>query len=141
MFKRIEVRSGEVLSNTFHKDYERHNTDVAEYFRKYSAGKSDQMPLDPRSQVSDQRPESEMLDDDSIINHMSCDDLDVLREMEEHRAEFEAAFKDIELTKTQRKQFEDATKILDDPNASLDQKREAYMLLDELKEKVTRARK
>lgn len=141
MFKRLENHSFEIVDGTPHPDYEVHETSVAEYFRKYSVGKTDNMPTDPRPECPpDERSETEMLEDDSVINTLGCDDLDVLQEINDNSEKFKAALEDIELTKTQRKQFEEATAIIDDPNASLSQKREAYAVLESLNEKVTRAR-
>lgn len=130
-----------VPDSTPHPDAEQINTSVSEYFRKYSQGKIENLPTDSRPTVDDQRSPEEMLEDDSKINHLGCDDLDALHEMAAHREEFEAALKDIELTKAQSKAFQDAVKILDDPRASIDEKAEAYEVLRELKDKVTRVRK
>lgn len=140
MFKKIQNLSYEVVDPTPHPEFESRNTSVSEYFRKYALGKTDQMPQDMRPEVSDDRSSDEMLEDDSKINHMGCDDLDVLQEMNDNAEKFEEALKDIELTKKQRQMFEDATKILNDPNTSLDQKKEAYAVLEEINDKVTRAR-
>lgn len=140
MFKRKKC-SREELDLTPHPDFEQVNTSVSEYFRKYSQGKIENLPTDSRPEVTDDRSPDQMLDDDSKTNHMSCDDLDALQEFEANRSAFEDAIKDIELTAKQRKAFEDATKILDDPNSTLEKKREAYEVLEELKDKVTRARK
>lgn len=140
MFKRKKCNLEE-LDLTPHPDFEQVNTSVSEYFRKYSQGKIETLPQDTRPEVSDDRTDAEKLVDDSKINHMSCDDLDALQEYEQHRQEFEDAIKDIELTQKQREVFLQATKTLDDPNATLEKKREAYQALEELKDKVTRARK
>ena len=123
-----------------HPDYESRNTSVSDYFLRFSTGKQDQMPLDPRSEVTDERPDEEKIEDDSLINSLGCDDLDVIMEMEENSKKFQEALADIELTKTQRKQFDDATNVLNNPNSSAEQKYEAYELLKELSDKVTRAR-
>lgn len=141
MFARRKFCTGEVHDNTRHPDFEQVNTSVAEYFRKYAVGKSDKMPTDPRPEVTDGRDESEMIDDDSKINHLGCDDLDALAEMEANQQKFEAALKDIELTKQQAEVFKHAVDVLNDSNSTADAKREAYQDLEELHEKVTRARK
>lgn len=129
------------LSSDPHPDAEQVNTSVSEYFRKYSQGKIENLPTDSRPTVSDERTESEMLEDNSKVNHLSCDDLDALQEFNEHRQEFEDAIADIQLTKEQAQRFREATDILDSPKATVDQKREAYEVLEELKNKITRARK
>lgn len=140
MFKRKKCKLEE-LELTPHPDFEQVNTSVSEYFRKYSQGKIENLPQDSRPEVTDDRSDADMLNDDSKINHMSCDDLDALMEYEKHRQEFEDAIKDIELTQKQRDVFVSATKVLDDPNSTIEKKREAYEALEELKDKVTRARK
>lgn len=140
MFKRKKTAKVEVDS-TPHPDFEQVNTSVSEYFRKYAHGKIENLPQDSRPEVADDRTSDEMLNDDSKMNHMSCDDLDVLQEYEMHREDFENAIKDIELTKAQAKAFKDACDVLDNPNSSLQQKKEAYEVLEELRDKVTRARK
>jgi len=140
MFAKREPKKVKLCSDP-HPDYEQVNTSVSEYFRKYAQGKVDNMPTDSRPTVTDDRPTDEMLNDDSRTNHMSCDDLDALHELEQHREEFEAAINEIELSEKQTKAFKDAVKIIDDPNSTVDQKREAYEVLEELKDKITRARK
>jgi len=140
MFKRKKCNLEE-LDLTPHPDYEQVNTTVSEYFRKYSQGKIENLPQDTRPEVTDERSSDEMLNDDSKTNHMSCDDLDVLQEYEQHREEFEKAIQDIELTAKQKEIFLSATAVLDDPNSSADKRREAYQALEELRDKVTRARK
>ena len=137
MFKKIENNSFEVLDDTPHPDFEVQNTTVSEYFRKYAVGKVDSMPSDPRSEVTDRRSDDEMISDDSMINHMGCDDLDVLQEMENNREKFEAAINEIELSEKQKEAFLDACAILDKPDSTLEQKREAYDVLEELHDKVT----
>lgn len=141
MFAKRKLNLGEKIDRTPHPDFEQVNTSVAEYFRKYAVGKSDKMPVDPRPEVTDGRDESEMIEDDSKINHLGCDDLDALMEMEANREKFEAALADIELTKQQAEVFKNATEVLKNPNATADQKRQAYDDLAELHDKVTRARK
>lgn len=140
MFKKCEP-TFEPVDTAPHPEYEQRVTSVAEYFRKYAAGKTDQMPQDMRPEISDDRDPDEMLEDDSKINHMSCDELDALMEMQENTEVFEKALQDIELTKNQREQFIKATETIKDPNSSLQDKQEAYAVLEELHEKVTRARK
>lgn len=140
MFKKRQCTC-EHVNSVRHPEFESHNTSVAEYFRKYSVGKVDMMPTDPRPEVSDQRTETEMLDDDSKINYLGCDDLDALQEMSDNIENFKKAFAEIELTKAQRERFVEATRILDDPNSSMDKKKEAYEMLEELNDKITRARK
>lgn len=141
MFAKRKIQLGEKNDRTPHPDFEQVNTSVAEYFRKYAVGKSDRMPIDPRTPVTDGRDESEMIEDDSKINHLGCDELDALMEMEANREKFEAAIADIELTQKQAEIFKQATDVLKDPNSTADQKRQAYDDLAELHEKVTRARK
>lgn len=139
MFKK-SIPTFEPVDTDPHPEYEQRVTSVAEYFRKYAAGKTDQMPQDMRLEVSDVRTADEMLDDDSKINYLGCDDLDALMEMQENAEKFEAALADIELTKNQREAFLAATETIRDANASLQDKQEAYAVLEELHEKVTRAR-
>lgn len=141
MFAKRKMILGEKLDRTPHQDFEEVNTSVAEYFRKYAVGKSDKMPMDPRPEITDGRDESEMIEDDSKINHLGCDDLDALMEMDANREKFEAALADIELTQKQADIFKQATDVLHDPNSTVEARREAYLDLEELHDKVTRARK
>lgn len=141
MFAHKNLVTGEKLDKTRHEDYESVNTSVAEYFRKYAVGKSDKMPTDPRIPIEDNRSNDEKIDDDSMINHLSCDDLDALSEMERNREKFEHALKDIELTQKQSEIFQNAVAVLDNPNSTPEQRREAYLDLEEIHDKVTRARK
>lgn len=62
--------------------------------------------------------------------------------MQDKAKDFENAFKDIELTKKQRDSFDKAIKVLNDANASYEQKVDAYRILDELEQahKVNRVR-
>lgn len=141
MFARRKLCSGEVHDKARHPDFESVNTSVAEYFRKYAVGKSDKMPVDPRPEITDGRDESEMIEDNSKINHLGCDDLDAMMEMEANKEKFAAALADIELTQKQSEIFKQATDVLNNPNSTPEQKREAYQDLEELHDKVTRARK
>lgn len=141
MFGKRKLETRERCSQTRHPDFEQVNTSVAEYFRKYAVGKSDRMPIDPRSEVTDGRSAEEMLDDDSKINHLGCDDLDALMEMQQNEQKFKEALSEIELSEKQAEVFKSATKILEDPNSTVEQRRDAYESLEELHDKVTRARK
>lgn len=142
MFKRITDIHYEKNSHLLHREHEERNTRVSEYLRKYGQGKIDSMPTDARPQVNDQRTPDEMLDDNTPENHMAFDNLDALMELERKKADFEAAFADIELTQKQKEKFDAAVKVLNDKNSSYEQIKDAERILDELKEakKLKRAR-
>lgn len=130
-------------SGVEHPEFEKRNTRVSEYLRKYGQGKIDTLPTDTRSEVKDERSVDEMLEVDDVTNRMDTEQLDALLEMQAKADDFEAAFKDIELTKTQKQQFDKAVSVLKDKNASYELVSDAYRILEELenKHKVTRARK
>lgn len=133
MFEKRKCRF-EKNSGLRHKEFESRNTRVSEYLMKYGQGKIDSLPQDTRSEVSDPRSENEMLEQGDDFP-LGTEELDVLIKLQESAADFEAAFAEIELTKNQRVKFENAMKVLKDENASLDAKRDAYSILDELKSK------
>lgn len=131
-------------SQKLHKEHETRNTRVSEYLRKYGQGKIDSMPTDTRPQVNDPRSVEEMLNDvDKLTSSLSPEQLDVLLEMQNNTAEFEAAINDIKLTEKQRQKFDAARKVLNDKNASYEQILDAHRIIEELREshKLTRARK
>lgn len=123
-----------------HPEHQTFDTSVSYYLRKYGTGQLESLPVDTRSEIKDERTVDEMLDDDGLVDGIGLDDLDVLMELERKSSDFDAAFKDIELTKKQKEKFDKAMKILKDNDASLDAKRDAYAILDELKDRVTRTR-
>lgn len=142
MFRRDIKHCFEPNSGVLHAEYEERNTRVSEYLRKYGQGKIDSMPIDNRPTVNDSRTVDEMLDDDDVTARLGADNLDVLMELDRKKADFEAAFADIELTQKQKEKFDAAVKVLNDKNSSYEQQQDALRILDELKEakKVTRAR-
>lgn len=142
MFKRLkkDELQFEKLDSKLHPEHQVFDTSVSYYLRKYGTGQLENLPVDTRSEIKDDRTIDEMLDDDGLIDGIGLDDLDVLMELDKKREDFEAAFKDIELTKQQKAKFDKAMKILSDNDSSVDAKRDAYAILDELKDRVTRTR-
>lgn len=142
MFKRLKPSEFQFnkTDNTLHPEHQVFDTSVSYYLRKYGTGQLENLPVDTRSEIKDDRTTDEMLDDDGLIDGIGLDDLDVLMELDKKREDFEAAFKDIELTKQQKVKFDKAMKILSDNDSSVDAKRDAYAILDELKDRVTRTR-
>ena len=142
MFRRDIKPKFEHNSGVLHPEHEERNTRVSEYLRKYGQGKIDSMPTDNRPVVNDNRSVDEMLEDNDITNHMATDQLDAFMELDRKKADFEAAFKDIELTQKQRQKFDAAVKVLNDRNASYEQIKDAERILNELTEakKVKRVR-
>lgn len=134
----------EKVSGDKHPEHQTRNTRVSEYLRKYGQGRIDSMPTDNRPQITDNRTVDEMLNDpDSVTSSLGTDELDVLMEMSRKADDFEAAFKEIELTKKQKSDFDAAVRVLRDKNSSYDAQLDAMRILDELGQakKVTRARK
>lgn len=132
----------EVVSPDKHKEYQVRNTRVSEYLRKYGQGKIDSLPTDSRPVVIDPRSDDDKLSNNDKLDHMSNDELDVLTMYQDKLSDFEAAISEIKLTQKQKEQFDAAAKVLNDKNASYEQKADAYRILQELEEqhKVTRAR-
>lgn len=142
MFKRLKPSEFQFnkTDSKLHPEHQVFDTSVSYYLRKYGTGQLENLPVDTRSEIKDDRTTDEMLDDDGLIDGIGLDDLDVLMELDKKREDFEAAFKDIELTKQQKAKFDKAMKILSDNDSSVDAKRDAYAILDELKDRVTRTR-
>lgn len=141
MFKRIKCNS-EFNDGIAHPDHEERNTRVSEYLRKYGQGKLEVLPTDNRPQVEDPRTVDEMLAGDNNEISMADDELDIITRLQDASDHFQEVFAEIELTKQQKEKFDNAVKVLNDPNASTEKKVDAYRILDELesKGKVTRAR-
>lgn len=138
-----EIPVYDVLDTTLHPEHETRNTRVSEYLRKYGQGKIDDLPRDSRPEVHDNRSVDEMLDDPShAADHMSFDELDAISEMNRKADDFKKAFADVKLTVQQKQKFDAAVKVLQDKNASDEQRLHALSILDELEQKhlVTRAR-
>lgn len=133
----------ENVDSALHPEHETRNTRVSEYLRKYGQGKIDTLPTDSRPVVKDERPDDEKLENTSkLTDSLGTEELDILLEMQNKAKDFENAFQDIELTKKQRESFDKAIKVLNDANASYEQKADAYRILDELEQahKVNRVR-
>lgn len=124
-----------------HSEHESRDTRVSEYLRKYGQGKIDVMPTDSRPQVVDDRSDDEKISD-PFVPSLGTDELDVFQQLEANREKFQAAQADIEMTKKDRVRFDNAIKIINDDNASIDAQRDAYRILEELerKGKVSRVR-
>lgn len=142
MFRKLndEELQFDKCSSVLHPEYQHFDTEVSAYLRKYGTGALEKLPTDTRSEVTDERTTDEMLAEDEMVASLGTDELDILMEFDRKKADFEAAFKDIELTKKQSQKFQKAMKILEDKNASDDAKFDAYRILNELKERVTRTR-
>lgn len=132
----------EQISCDKHPEFEVRNTRVSEYLRKYGQGKIDSLPTDSRPVVTDPRSVDEMIDTNDKMDHMSREQLDVLLELQSKHEDFEKALADIKLTEKQKKEFDAAVKSINDPNASYEQKMDAYRIIDQLEKanKVKRAR-
>lgn len=124
-----------------HPDYESRNTRVSEYLRKYGTGKLDNLPRDTRPVVNDERSPDEMMNDE-FVDTMATDELDVMQQLDAAKERFEKMADTIRQTKTNRVKFDNAMKVLNDPNSSYESRKDAYRILDELEQKnvVTRAR-
>lgn len=142
MFKRLKDSEMQFdkTDTKLHPEHQVFDTTVSYYLRKYGTGQLEQLPFDTRREVKDDRTDEDMLNDDGLIDGLGTDDLDVLMELERKRDAFEAAFKDIELTKAQKQKFDKAMQILSNNDSSLESKQDAYEILEELKDKVTRTR-
>lgn len=142
--RNIYPTSFDRVNSLLHPDHESRNTRVSEYLRKYGQGKIDTLPTDNRPVVTDNRSVDEMLDNpNKVADSLGSEQLDVLLEMQNKQSDYEQALKDIELTKKQRESYDAAIKVLNDSNASYDQKMDAHRILEELiqAKKVTRVRK
>lgn len=132
----------EKLDYNNHKDYEIKETRVSDYLRRYGTGHIEDLPQTTAPEVTDDRSVEEMLND-PFVPEMATESVDILNLIEENKERFEKAAREIELTAKQKKRFKDAQSVINNPNSSLDAKREAYSILDELANKglIARARK
>lgn len=133
MFAKRNVKF-ERVNQVKHPEHVEVNTRVSEYLRKYGSGKIDALPTDNRPEITDNRSDEEKLNDD-FLPEMGTDPVDVMMMLDEHSDKLKAAVEEIELTKKQRVQFENAVKVLDDPNSSLEARQDAYRILSELEKK------
>lgn len=137
--KRSISRVSEKLSDVRHAEYQNVNTRVSEYLLKYGQGKIDAMPTDNRPEVTDDRTVDQMLDDETPEFDISSDELDVLLEFQKNADKFEQARLAIESSAKDKTAFENAMKVLNDPNSSDEAKRDSYRILEKLNQqgKVT----
>lgn len=140
MFQRINPVF-EQNSDLEHEEHQVTNTRVSEYMRKYGQGKIDVMPTDTRPEVDDPRTDEEKLSDD-FTPGLGTDELDVMAKLDEMKERYQNAVADIKVTEKQKAQFDEAIKVLNNPNSSSDAQYHALALLEELerKGKITRAR-
>ena len=151
--KRIKPVFDDLDYDLNHPEYEIRETRVSDYLRRYGTGHIDDLPQTSAPEVPNERLSKAM---DSVLDKkaseadksaafnvvqeelegfvptMSTESIDVLAEIEANRERFEKAAEDIELTATARKKFNAALSVINNPNASLDAKREAYSILDSL---------
>lgn len=125
-----------------HEEYEVRDTRVSEYLRKYGTGKIDALPTDTRPEIHDPRDVDQMLDECDVTDSLGCDELDALTRLQDAADQFKNASEQIELTQKQREKFDKAVEVLQDSNASVEQKQDAYRILEELERqgKITRTR-
>lgn len=142
MFKRLkhDELQYDLCDSKLHPEHQTFDTTVSYYLRKYGTGQLESLPFDNRREINDDRTPDQMLADDGLVDGLGTDDLDIMMELERKREDFENAFQEIELTQKQKLKFDKAMKILKDPNSSVELRQDAYSILDELKDKVTRAR-
>lgn len=140
MYAKVEPIA-ENNSTLEHEEYQVTNTRVSEYLRKYGQGKIDVMPQDSRPEVNDDREVNEMLDED-FTPGLGTDELDVMAKMDAMKERFENAVADIKATEKQKAEFDEAVKVLKDPNSSSDSRYHAMSILEDLenKGKIKRAR-
>lgn len=140
MYKKRE-KHYEKLSDERHAEFEVKDTRVSDYLRRYGTGHIEDLPTTSAPEVKDDRTEEEMLNSE-FEPTMATESVDILMEIERNKERFEKAVAEIELTASQKKRFDDAVRVLNDDNASIDSKREAYSILQELEDtgKLTRAR-
>lgn len=151
--KRVKPITEDLDYKHNHSDYEIKETRVSDYLRRYGTGHIDDVPQTKAPEVSNERVSSamdiildkkaneverskafEVLNEetDGFVPHMSTETIDVLAEIEANKERFENALKDIQLTKTASKRYNDALAVVNNPNAPLDSKREAYSVLESL---------
>lgn len=131
----------ETNSGLDHPEAQAVNTRVSEYLRKYGQGKIDELPKDSRPVVNDDREASDMLDDD-FVDGIGTDELDVLAQLDNMKERISVAQADLKATERQKEMFENACKVLNDPNSSTSERVHAMNTLDDLekKGKITYAR-
>jgi len=130
MFERRKVVY-QHISRVDHPEKQNVNTSVAEYLRKYGTGKIDAMPTDPRPEITDDRSVDEMLSD-GFEPGLGTDELDVLEQINANMERFQKAQDSIEMTQKQKEKFDNALRVLKDPNSSQSDRTHAYAVLDKL---------
>lgn len=118
-------------SGVNHPDYEIKETRVSDFLRRFGTGHIDDLPTTSSPEISDDRTVDEMLSD-PFVPHMSNESVDILSMIEENKDRFDAAFHELELTKSQHKKFKEALSAIKDPNCPFERKREAYSVLEKL---------
>lgn len=151
--KRVKPQYDDLDYKSNHAEYEIKETRVSDFLRRYGTGHIEDVPQNKAPEISNERVSSamdtildkkaneverskafEVLNEETegFIPSMATETIDVLAEIEANKERFEKAFNEIELTKTASKKYKDALSVINNPNAPLDAKREAYATLDSL---------
>jgi hypothetical protein len=131
MYQKNHESQFEKNSGINHPDYESRNTTVSEYLRKYGTGRIDELPKDTRPEIVDDRPDDEKINDE-FVDGLGTDELDVMMMLNENAERFKKARIALEEDEKKRVSFDNAVKVLNDPNSSEDAKRDALRILEKL---------
>ena len=129
--KRIKPVGDPLDYQNNHPEYEIRETRVSDYLRRYGTGHIEDLPQNTAPEITDDRTVDEMLSDE-FVPHMSTETVDIMMEIEDNKERFEKAAQEIEMTDAARKKFDAAMAVINNPNSSLESKREAYSILDNL---------
>lgn len=130
MFKRIKCAK-QVIEQDLHPEHQNRDTTVSSYLMKYGQGKIDEMPSDSRPEIKDNRSVDEMLEEGDPFG-LGTEELDVLTALQDSADKWNTVRSEAIQNKNDRTKFENAVKVLNDENASLEAKRHAYSIIDKL---------
>lgn len=130
MFKRIKTAK-QVMCQELHPEHQNRDTTVSSYLMKYGQGKIDEFPSDTRPEIKDNRSVDEMLDEGDPFG-LGTEELDVLTALQDSADKWMNVRSEAIQNEKDREKFDNAVKVLNDPNATLDAKRDAYAIIEKL---------
>lgn len=116
-----------------HPEHQERITSVSHLYEKYRTGKIEDMPSTSLPQMPDDpRSDDEMLNDDFVLG-LGKDELDIMNRYKAIREKLQEEFKTIKMDAENKKKYEDALAVLDDPNSTPKQKAVAYQTIEKLR--------
>lgn len=125
-----------------HPEHQVVNTRISYYMKMYASGKIDELPttnMVPDRELPD-GVRNELLNGVLPIPEMGTDPVEVMEYLNENREKFINLVNEYNLCVTDREKYDRAISVLNDKNASIDEKIEASAVLQKI-EQNARARK